>query len=77
MLQGVKVEPQEGTMMRSSVSEIFAPLSEDMMAGMPSSSWDPKSYDPLIDQYLTFAGFGSAPSLDYISGGLPDSQSML
>ena len=76
MLQGIKVESQES--MRTSVSEIFEPLSEELMAGLPDRSWDPKSYDSLIDQYLTFAGLGTATSVDYISGGLPlNSQTML
>lgn len=75
LVQNVKLEHQEE--MRSSVSEIFVPSSEEMVAGIGGSGWDHKSYDPLIDHYLTFAGLGDGPSLDYTSAILPDSQTIL
>ena len=75
MLQGIKQEPQEG--MRTSVSEIFIPTSEEMVADMAGGGWDAKSYDPLIDHYLTFAGLGNAHSLDFNASCLPENHTLL
>ena len=69
------MEPQEG--MRTIGSANFLPTTEEMVADVGSGGWDHKSYDPLIDQYLTFTNLSSALSLDFPTTVLPETFTML